>query len=270
MRLEYFFNRHPVFTGDELAAFLASEGPRNVRTQDALLFYHVKSGRLVRVRRGLYAAVPPGASVESYPVDPFLLASRMTKDAVLAYHTALEFHGKAYSVYEHFTYLADTPGRPVSFRGHQFKGVRFPRALATAVAASFDVVKADRSGLEVRVTGLERTFVDVLHRPDLCGSWEEIWRSLESVEFFDLDKVASCVQHLGNATTAAKVGFFLEQHRDALMVDETHLKAFRDLRPRHPHYLERGRRNSGRFVAEWNLFVPRSVYERTWEDGNLS
>ncbi len=32
MKLEHFFNRHPVFTGDELAAFLASEGPRNVRT----------------------------------------------------------------------------------------------------------------------------------------------------------------------------------------------------------------------------------------------
>jgi len=67
MRLEHFFNRHPAFTGDELAAFLATEGPRNVRTQDALLLYHVKSGRLVRVRRGLYAVVPPGASPSLIP-----------------------------------------------------------------------------------------------------------------------------------------------------------------------------------------------------------
>jgi predicted transcriptional regulator of viral defense system len=266
MRLEHFFNRHPVFTGDELAAFLASEGPRNVRTQDALLLYHVKSGRLVRVRRGLYAVVLSGASAESYPVDPFLLASRMTKDAVLAYHTALEFYGKAYSVYEHFTYLSAAPGRPVSFRSLQFKGVRFPGALTPKVAASFDVVKADRAGLEVRVTGLERTFVDVLHRPDLTGSWEEIWRSLESVEFFDLDKVTVYVRHLGNATTAAKVGFFLEQHQEALMVDEAHLKAFRDLRPQRPHYLERSRRNAGRFVPTWNLVVPQAVFERTWEE----
>ena len=66
------------------------------------------------------------------------------------------------------------------------------------------------------MTGLERTLVDVLNRPDLTGSWEEIWRSLESVEFFDLDKVAEYVHLLGNATTAAKVDFFLEQHREAL------------------------------------------------------
>ena len=143
MKLEHFFNRHPVFTGDELAAFLATEGPRNSRTQEALLLYHVKSGRLVRVRRGLYTVVPPGASAASYPVDPFLLTSRMTKDAVLAYHTALEFHGKAYSVYEHFTYLSAAPARPVSFRSHQFKGGHFPKTLPPQVAASFDVIKAE-------------------------------------------------------------------------------------------------------------------------------
>lgn len=266
MKLEHFFNRHPVFTGDELAASLASEGPRNPRTQEALLLYHVKSGRLVRVRRGLYAVVPPGASAASYPVDPFLLASRLTKDAVLAYHTAMEFHGKAYSIYEHFTYLSAAPARPVSFRFHRFKGVRFPKTLSPHVAASFDVVKADRAGLEVRVTGLERTFVDVLHRPDLAGDWEEIWRSLESVEFFNLDKVTAYVRHLGNATTAAKVGFFLEQHRKGLMVDEAHLKILRDLRPQHPHYMERSRRKAGRFVAAWNLVVPQEVYERSWEE----
>jgi predicted transcriptional regulator of viral defense system len=100
MKLRTFFRTHPVFTVEDFAGFLSSDGTHNLRTQESLLTYHVKAGNIVRVRRGLYAVVPPGASAETYPVDPFLLASRMTKDAVLAYHTALEFHGKAYSVYE--------------------------------------------------------------------------------------------------------------------------------------------------------------------------
>jgi hypothetical protein len=70
----------------------------------------------------------------------------------------------------------------------------------------------------------------------------------------------------GNATTAAKVGFYLEQHRESLMVDEAHLKTFRDRRPRQPHYLERSRRKAGRFVAAWNLVVPEEVYGRSWEE----
>ncbi len=45
------------------------------------------------------------------------------------------------------------------------------------------------------------------------GGWEEIWRSLETVEFFDLDRIVEYVLLLGNATTASKVGYYLEEHR---------------------------------------------------------
>ena len=88
--------------------------------------------------------------------------------------------------------------------------------------------------MRLRVTNLERTLVDVLDRPGLSGSWEEIWRSLESVEFFDLDKVVEYALLLGNATTAAKVGFFLEQHRETLMVEDRHLKELQ-VPARQPH-----------------------------------
>ncbi|MBU1161974.1 MAG: transcriptional regulator [Proteobacteria bacterium] len=266
MKLMPFFRTHPVFNVEEFAGFLSSDGTHNVRTQESLLAYHVKAGNIVRVRRGLYASVPPGASPENFPIDPFLLAARISKGAVLAYHTALEAHGKAYSVYEHFTYLVNKPIPLITFRSHLFKGVRFPQALVRKKVEFFDVMQADRSGMEIRITGLERTFVDVLNRPGLSGSWEEIWRSLETVEYFDLDKVTEYTLLLGNATAAAKVGFFLDQHREPLMVEDVHLKAIHDLRPRRPHYMERSRRKSGRFVSAWNLVVPEEIIRRSWEE----
>ncbi len=122
----------------------------------------------------------------------------------------------------------------------------------------------ERSGVGVRVASLERTLVDVLHRPNLSGGWEEIWRSLESVEFFNFDRVVEYVLLLGNATTAAKVGFFLEQHRDGLMVEECHLRPLRERRPRQPHYLDRNGRKPGCLMADWNLVVPNDVLERSW------
>jgi predicted transcriptional regulator of viral defense system len=48
-------------------------------------------------------------------------------------------------------------------------------------------VEVSRSGLSLNVTTFERTLVDVLDAPRHGGGWEEIWRSLESVEFFDID-----------------------------------------------------------------------------------
>ena len=47
--------------------------------------------------------------------------------------------------------------------------------------------------------------MDVLDRPDLAGGWEEVWRSLESVEFFDIDQVVRYSLLLENATTCAIV-----------------------------------------------------------------
>src|SRR5690606_14267053 len=122
----------------------------------------------------------------------------------------------------------------------------------------------ERSGLEIRVTSLERTLVDLLDRPDLGGGWEEIWRSLESVEYFDLDLVVDYVKLLANRTTAAKVGYYLQQHAEALMVEDRHLNPLRQLRPKQPHYLERGK--SGRLVRDWSLVVPESLAKKSWEE----
>ena len=130
----------------------------------------------------------------------------------------------------------------------------------------FGVTRYKRSGVDLRVTNLERTFVDVLDRPDLTGSWEEIWRSLESVEFFDLDQVVEYVLLLENATTAAKVGFYLEQHRETLMVEDTHLNPLRKLRPRQPHYLIRGKRKDCRWIKDWNLMIPVEILNKSWAE----
>jgi len=261
-----FFRKHPVFTGEELALHLSALGKVGERGQEALLAYYQKTGRLVRVRRGLYAVVPAGANSESYPVDPYLIAAKLTRDAFLSHHTALGFHGRAYSVQERFIYTAARPLGQLTFRSYVFRGAKHPDALQREGKESFGVLTAERAGVELRVTSLERTLVDVLDRPDLSGSWEEIWRSLESVEFFDLDKVVEYALLLKNSTTTAKVGFFLEQHREPLMVETRHLEALRAHRPRQPHYIDRAKRKSGRLVSEWNLVVPMDVYERTWSE----
>ena len=266
LRHDIFFRQRPVFTGDELAAHLARIGSHGVRTQEKVLGYHTKTGRLRRIRQGMYAVIPPGANGDAYPVDPYLVAAKMTPDAVLSHHTALEFHGRAYSVWQHFIYSAERPAYTLTFRDQVFRGVKFPRALVRSGAEYHGVLTTERFGMPLRVASLERTLVDVLDRPDLAGGWEEVWRSLEAVEFFDLDEVVEYTLLLENATTIAKVGFFLDRNREPLMVEEHHLKALRACRPRQPHYLDRSRRGGGKLVAEWNLVVPAEVLTRSWAD----
>ena len=264
MKLNEFLLRHGVFTVDELDRFLSSRGSGKPNTRKSLLTYYRNQGRIIPVRRGLYATVPLGGDPASSQVDPYLVAAKMSVDAVLAYHTALEFHGKAYSIYTRLHYLSARKSLPFRFQSHEFLRAPVPPSLRAKGKEMFGVTSRERVGVELRVTNFERTFVDVLDRPDLTGSWEEIWRSLESIEFFDLDQVIEYVLLLENATTAAKVGFFLEQHGETLMVDDAHLNALRSLRPRQPHYLVRGKRKGCRWVKEWNLMIPDEILNRSW------
>lgn len=261
--IQQFLASHPIFTKSEFVAFL---GGGRTRTRDAQLDYYSRTGRILRVRRGLYCTLSPGQSTSSVAPDPYLVSSKLAEDAVLAYHTALAFYGRAYSHRSVLTYLTGRASRSLSFRGLTFRGIKFPRILRSEKDRFFGVRTEDRQGLGVRVTGLERTLVDVLDRPDLSGGWEEIWRSLESIEYFNLDGVIEYALSLKNATTIAKVGFYLEQHRDALMVEERHLSRLRTHRPRGRHYLTGGRAGEGRLVSGWSLIVPSAILERSWQE----
>ena len=158
---------------------------------------------------------PPGTDGDSFPIDPYLIASRLARDSVLSHHTALQYHGRAYTIWQQFTYQATRPAAPLRFRSNEFRGTKFPSALVSRDAQMYDVLTLERANVSLRVASLERTMVDVMNSPAYSGGWEEVWRSLESVEFFDLDRVVEYALLLNNATTVARVGFFLEQHKDA-------------------------------------------------------
>ena len=258
-----FFATNPVFSHGDFLAVLAARG-RTRATANNLLALHLASGRLLRVRRGLYAVRPPGVESAAAEVDPYLVASKLQDDAVVAYHAALQFHGRAYSLGRKYHFLTKSRTRPFTFQGQNFVPVQAPLKLRALPDFGGCVLEIRHAGSLARVTNLERTLVDVLDAPDKGGGWEEVWRSLEMIEFFDLDAVLAYAKSLGSAVAAARAGFFLDQHREPLMVEEKHLDGFRALMPAQPRYFD-PRREPGKFVSAWNLVVPERVLNRNWE-----
>jgi len=262
-----FFATHPVFTRAEYACSRQAAGEGSPRTVDSLLRKHFLQGRIVRVRRGLYATVPPGADPESFEVDPYLIATKVAEDATVGHHAALQFHGRAYSIWNQITFLTLRNIRPFHFRTTDFVPVKPPAAVADLPNLGGGVELVLHASGEVRVTTCERAMVDVLHAPKHGGEWEEIWRSLELVEFFDLDAVISYTLALDSALTAARVGFFLQQHRESLFVEEHHLRQLEARRPRDTRYFDQTR-EPGELVARWRLIVPQRILHRTWEEAS--
>jgi predicted transcriptional regulator of viral defense system len=260
-----FFANHLVFRHGEFVAAHMKSGKRSPQTSASVLKQHVSAGNLLHVRRGVYATVPRGASAKTFQVDPYLLATKLTEDAVVAYHAALQFHGKAYSVWHRFHFLTCARVRTFSFRDLTFVPVQAPAAVRSLRDLGGGIQEKSHAGGLARVATLERTLVDVLDAPSRAGGWEEVWRSLEMVEFFDLDAVINYTTKLRSALMAARVGFFLEQHREQLMVEDQHLKALRKLAPSQPRYLD-AKRETGKLVSGWNLVVPERILTRAWEE----
>ena len=120
---ESFFRERGAFTTREFQTYLAENDMRLARRPARILQAYAAQGRVQRLKRGLY--VPSG---ENDPAPALqYVASRMTPDAVLAYHTALQCYGGAYSVWFHAIYAARRPVRPLRVRSGLIRGTAFPK-----------------------------------------------------------------------------------------------------------------------------------------------
>jgi len=199
-------------------------------------------------------------------VDAYLVASRLAPDAVLCHHTALELHGVAQSILQRLTVCTSRDLRPTVFQGMTFVGTPPPRALRDRGASQPGIMTVNRQGLDLRVTDLERSVVDCLDRLEISGGWEEVLRSLEHVRVLDTERAADYALALGRAATAAKLGLFLDSHREALFVDEAVLDRLRSALPRRPHVVERRRGGRFRSVRAWRLSIPEALFDPAWAE----
>lgn len=261
-----FLATHPVFTPQDLSLFLGKGQPLSSRAINNRLYYHTRRGRIVAAWGGVYAAVPPGMDASNYPVDPYLVAAYSAPGAILCLHTALELHGVAYSLFNTTTCYSAEHQRLRVWRGITYRTLIHPAPLRRVEAVNAGTTTMDRSGLKLTVTTLERTLVDALTTPAAAGGVEEVWRSLGAVKYLDFHAVVDYVERLGIATTAARVGFFLEQHQVALGVPDDILERLEAMRPQEPHYFLRSERRGGVLLHRWHLMVPNALVSRAWEE----
>lgn len=268
MKTRQFFEAHPIFRYEEFTAFMTSKGIERPQSWRQQLSYHHKVGNLAHIRKYLYAVKPTSIKESDFWVDPFLIASKATEDAVLAYHTALELHGMAYTTFDEFEFVTRRMVISFVYSGSRFRSVLIPKSLIKKQEEDYGIDTIKRQGVTVRITNLERTVVDLLDRPDLGGGWEEIWRSFDNIVQLDWGKVVEYVLLLNNATTIAKVGFFMEQRPHHLAPDRKYTEKLLPHIPKQPHYMNRDRRGDAKYIEKWRLMVPLEILNRTWEEPN--
>jgi predicted transcriptional regulator of viral defense system len=247
-----FFSETPVFDRTQYASALGRATGDKVVT--AMLAQHLKAGNIRRIARGIFASVPKHADAASWSVDRFLAASRLRPGGVIAYHSALELQGYAYSEARDLQVAA--PGQPGVLATSDFT-CRFIKP--AAVFGPDDIQAVDRLGQAVATTTLECTVADLFDRPDLTGDVEELMSSLDLVTRLDARRLAARLGALGNATAAGAAGWWLERNAQRLGVTEAAIALLRPLAPKQNRYALGASTGAGRLAPGWRVILPETV-----------
>ena len=243
-----FAQSSPLFTLEELGHRYGKKGPsRSVRN---MLYRLKRQGRVRQVTKGVYAGALATTSVNRYSVP-----GKLRKDSVVAFHSALEFHGVANQLFQTVYYLSVRPRRDVAFDGVTHHCVAPPRQLMRVQRLDFQVeLSRDR----VRVTARERSIVDCLAFLEYSGGVDELDRSLAMFPSFDFDVALEYLRLLGMPWLYARLGFLLDRHAEKLFFKGKSRDAFLRRLPRGVAYLDR-KRPGNRWVPTWNLMVPETL-----------
>jgi predicted transcriptional regulator of viral defense system len=207
-------------------------------------------GRVRQLTKKVYAG-----ALAAVPVNRYRVPAALRDDAVLALHSALEWHGVANQVFRTVYYFSARARKDVVFENVTYHRVVTPRALARAHKDRFRTQLSPDGFL---VTDRERSFVDCLLFLDYSGGVEELDKSLAMFPSFDFDAALEYLKLLRKPWLYSRLGFLLDRHADKLFFRDTPREQFLRRLPKGVAYLS-SKRPGNRWIPAWKLMVPETL-----------
>ena len=236
--------------------FIASEAQGVIGSSreatNLLLDGLVKKRWLIRLVRGKYLIVPLSAGLEAeHSENWYVIAKSLIEPEpyYISHSSALDIHEM--TVHPSLSVYISSPVR------------RIPKEILGATFRFVFIQPKDIWGVEdvwvtssqkVKVSDLERTIIDCLDRPDLCGGISEIakgiWAKRNDVEH---SKLVDYAKKLGRKSVVKRLGYLLETYNLGDHETLTGLKAM--LTTRSYSLLDPTLPVSGRYNGVWKLRV---------------
>jgi predicted transcriptional regulator of viral defense system len=209
-----------------------------------------RQGRVRQLANGVYTG-----SFAGVPINRYAVPSALRDDAVVAFHSALEWHGSANQVFQTLYYFSARPRKDVIFDGVTYHRVAPPRALN---GERHNLFQVQMGTAQILVTERERSLVDCLMFLDYSGGVEEIDKSLAMFPLFDFEATLEYLKILRRPWLYSRLGFLLDRHADKLFFRGALRDAFLQKLPVGIAYLGK-KRPGNRWVPTWKLMVPETL-----------
>ena len=216
----------------------------------------IQKGWLIRLTPGKYLIIPLEAGVNSNYSEPgYVIASHLASPYYIAYGSALNYHGLTDRV-PPFIYVATTQrrrDRTILYNSYKFVTIVNQKMFGTTT-----IMISDTS---VKISDPEKTIIDCLDRPEYCGGFEEIAKTLYyDQKKLDTNKLIEYAKKQGNKTILKRLGFLFEKYQDKRSINQLNdlalSEGYSKLDPNKP--------NKGHHNTRWKLIENIDYMKWDW------
>ena len=212
-----------------------------------------EKGFLQKIRRGVYAIVPPDMIGKNYLPDKFLIAGNLKKDYYISYHSALELHGFAESPFNTVYITLNDYFQTLTYQNITYQFV--------STKHFFGSSEVYYKSTKLKVSDIEKTVFDCIRRITYAGGLEELSKSLSSIPALDYNKIWKYLKKFDETILYHKTGFILESLTEELSPPKKLLHNIQRKTRKKTYYLDKNK--TGILNKKWNLIVPKQFKEMT-------
>ena len=221
----------------------------SVKQFDNWISKQLKAKKIKKVRNGLYVLVDSAGYVFS---SKFEIASKISKDSYVSYHSALEYYGVANQVFSNVIVCSTS-----RFNNFEFEDVEYINKVNKNYTEVVDIVTAG-----VRVSSLERTIIDCIDNINLAGGIEEILNALEQTKVLNEEKLLKVLNSYNQVLLYQKVGYILEHFQDQLSISKDFFSVCRSKQTNQIKYFLQDEYKDIEFNSTWKLMAPKNLKSR--------
>ena len=185
-------------------------------------------------------------------VSPYKTIYTFSKDLIFCYHSALHLHGISRYVMSNVFHVHGKISRiRQSLKEISIRNIKLP-------APEVGIIRLSWDNLELKVTGIERTIIDCIHKPSYALGWENVLFALNKIDKIDENKVLNILKQIGKPILFAKTGIVLEHYQDKWSINKNTMNSIKLYTQRTPARFFR--ETPGKLHPRWNLYVPEGLF----------
>lgn len=165
----------------------------------------VETGWLIRVQKGKYQLLPARTGLDPFPMgDKLVVACQAYPKGFIAYGSAAEYHGLSLQVFP--TVILASPDDTGS------RNIGTTRVMLVKIKDDNYVgFEALNRGPNVKVATIERTIIDCINRPDLCGGISDLPEILKRARSrANINRLLEWLASYRSKSLSKKVGYLLD------------------------------------------------------------